>query len=233
MSRKKHVQLSLDRARRPDGRHGGWRPGAGRPRKPGSVSHAMRKYLASRFPQHVTLRVRDVVPSIAGERLMKVIRRAIRDSHKGGFRVAEFNVLGNHVHLITEAQDKDALARGMIGLEVRLARRLNRALKRRGKLFAHRYHARYLTTPRQVRNALRYVLLNRKHHAVEKQFARDWIDPCSSAPWFEGWAEELQCMSRVIDELLAGERPTAKPQTWLLAMGWKRHGPIAFDERPA
>ena len=232
MPRKRHLQLTLDRARRPDGRHGGWRPGAGRPRRPGSVSHATRAYLASRFPQHVTLRVREGVPSIAGEWLMKIIRRAIRDSHKGGFRVAEFNVLGNHLHLITEAQDKDALARGMIGLEVRLAHRLNRALKRRGKLVAHRYHARYLTTPRQVRNALRYVLLNRKHHAAEKRFAKYWIDPCSSAPWFEGWIEPLRYTSRLVDELVAGDRPTAKARTWLLAVGWKHHGPLAFDEHP-
>jgi REP element-mobilizing transposase RayT len=233
MSRKKHIQLTLDRARRPDGRHGGWRPGAGRPRKPGAISHATRAYLASRFPQHVTLRIRDGVPGIAGEWLMKIIRGAILQSHKIDFRVAEFNVLGNHIHLITEALDKDNLARGMNGLEVRLARRLNRALKRRGKLFAYRYHARYLTTPRQVRNALRYVLLNRKHHAAEKQFSKYWIDTCSSAPWFARWAEALRYTSRLVDQLVAGERPTAEPETWLLAVGWKRHGPLSFDERPA
>jgi REP element-mobilizing transposase RayT len=232
MSRKRHVQLELDRARRPDGRHGGWRPGAGRPRKPGSISHAARAYLASRFPQHVTVRVGDDIPNLAGEWLMKIIRRAIRDSHKAFFRVTEFNVLGNHLHFITEADDKDALARGMDGLEVRLARRLNRALKRRGKFVANRYHARYLTTPRQVRNALRYVLQNRKHHAAEKRFAKYWIDACSSAPWFEGWAEPLRYTSRLVDALLAGERPTAKATTWLLTTGWKKHGPLAFDERP-
>jgi len=54
-------------------------------------------------------------------------------------------------------------------------------LKRRGKLFAHRYHSRYLKTPREVRNVLRYVLLNRKHHAAEKKFSKSWIDPYSSA----------------------------------------------------
>ncbi len=159
---------------------------------------------------------------------MKIIRHAIRDSHKSFFRIVEFNVLANHLHLITEAAGNDALARGMQGLEVRLARRLNSALMRKGKLFAYRYHARYLETPRDVRNCLRYVLLNRKHHAAEQRFARYWIDPRSSAPWFDGWAEPIRREYRA-DEAA----PTARATTWLLARGWRRHGPLAFDERPS
>ena len=41
------------------------------------------------------------------QRLVKIIRRCVRDSHKGGFRICEFNILGNHLHLITEG-DKQA-----------------------------------------------------------------------------------------------------------------------------
>ena len=37
---------------------------------------------------------------------MKIIRAAIKASHKPRFRIVEFNVLGNHLHLITEADDK-------------------------------------------------------------------------------------------------------------------------------
>ena len=97
------------------------RPGAGRPMKPGSISHAARKRLAARFPQHVTLRLVAGAPSLAREYLTRIIRAAIRASHKPFFRVVEFNVLSNHLHLITEASGNDALARGMQGLEVRLA----------------------------------------------------------------------------------------------------------------
>jgi hypothetical protein len=39
---------------------------------------------------------------------LKIIRRAVRASHKGGFRICEFNVLGNHLHLVTEASGKEA-----------------------------------------------------------------------------------------------------------------------------
>lgn len=164
---------------------------------------------------------------------MKIIRAAVRASHKENFRIAEFNVLGNHLHLITEAADKDALAAGIQGFSVRVARRLNGALMRRGKLFAQRYHARYLKTPTEVRNALRYVLLNRKHHASEQKFTRTWIDPYSSAAWFDGWAAPVRADEPWKRELIAAPRPTAQPTTWLLSVGWQRHGPLRFDERPA
>jgi REP element-mobilizing transposase RayT len=231
-NRKRHVQLDLEAARKPDGKHGGWRPNAGRPKKPGAISHATRATEPARYPQHVTLRVREGVATIAGEGSLKIIRAAIRASHKSGFRIVEFNVLGNHLHLITEAASKDELARGLQGFEVRVARRLNSALMRTGKLFAHRYHARYLKTPKQTRNALRYVLLNRKHHKAEQRFAKYWIDPASSAAWFGGWAEPVRPDAPWKRQLVDMVAPTAKPTVWLLTTGWKRHGALRFDERP-
>jgi REP element-mobilizing transposase RayT len=232
-ARKKHIQLALDQARKPEkGKHGGWRPGAGRPKKPGAVSHDPRPSERADIPQHVTVRIADGVPSLAREGLMKIIRRAIKQSHKPDFKVHEFNVLGNHMHFITTAAHKDALSRGMAGLEVRLAYRLNGALSRSGKLVAHRYHARYLKTPREVRNAIRYVLLNRKHHDAEKKWAKYWIDPCSSAAWFEGWAEPVRGDAPWKRDLLRLERPTEKATVWLLTTGWKRHGLLRFDDRP-
>ncbi|HSN29383.1 MAG TPA: hypothetical protein VLT45_24000 [Kofleriaceae bacterium] len=251
------MQLTFDQARKPERRHGGWRPGAGRPTKLGAVSHDTRPEQPARYPLHVTLRVAEGVPSLAREGVMKVIRAAIRASHKpnlsvaatrgsdpnarrdnarggrGGFRIVEFNVLGNHIHLLMEAEGKRALASGLTGFETRVARRVNALLGRRGTLFPERYHARALTTPREVRHALRYVLLNRKHHAAEQRFARCWIDPCSSAAWFTGWAHPVRADAPWKRELLGLPRPTAPPETWLLATGWKRHGLLRFDERPA
>lgn len=233
-SRKRHVQLTLEHARKPEpGKHGGWRPNAGRPKKEAAVSHGIRPSEPARFPQHVTLRIAEGVPSLASERYLKIIRRAVRASHKGGFRICEFNVLGNHLHLVSEASDKQALASGVAGFEVRVARRLNRVMGRSGKLFPDRYHARYLRSPREVRNVLRYVLLNRKHHDAEKRFSKMWIDPFSSAAWFGGWAQPVRADEPWKRELLALDRPTAKATVWLLTDGWKRHGVLRFDERPA
>ncbi|HEY1548695.1 MAG TPA: transposase [Kofleriaceae bacterium] len=226
-------QLSLDRARKPTG-HGGWRPGAGRKRKQGAISHRTRRAFPSRFPQHVTLRLGADSPPIAREYLMaRVIRPCIAMCEKPFFRVIEFNVLSNHVHLICEADDAEALARGVQGLAIRFARRLNTALKRKGKLFGPRYHAVALRSPVQVRNTLRYVLLNRKHHAVAtKRFFAGWVDPFSSGAWFRGWQAPIR-VNDIVGPLVREAAPTRAPKTWLLRVGWRRAGPISYDDRPS
>ncbi|HEY1547747.1 MAG TPA: transposase [Kofleriaceae bacterium] len=225
-------QLSLDSARKPSGR-GGWRPGAGRHKKTGAVSHDTRAAFPTRFPQHVTLRLGADTPGVAREYLMKrVIRPCIALCEKPFFRVVEFNVLSNHVHLICEADDAMALARGVQGLAIRLARRLNTALKRKGKFFGPRYHSVALRSPAQVRNTLRYVLLNRKHHAaLTHRFFAGWIDPYSSGAWFHGWDAPIR-MNTITGPLAREMPPTRAPRTWLLRVGWRRAGPISYDDRP-
>ncbi len=148
------------------------------------------------------------------------------------FRVVEFNVLSNHVHLICEADDAMTLARGVQGLAIRLARRLNTALKRKGKFFGPRYHAVALRSPAQVRNTLRYVLLNRKHHAATKSFFAGWVDPYSSGVWFRGWDTPIR-MNVATSDLVVLEAPTQPPHTWLMRVGWRRAGPISYDDRPS
>jgi REP element-mobilizing transposase RayT len=229
--RKRHIQLTLDQARKPIG-HGGWRPNSGRRRGRKVVPHDPRPTHKPRNPVHATLRLRSDAPPIAREWLMKTIRAAIRDSHKSGFQIVEFNVLSNHIHLVVEAASTVDLSRGMQGFAGRLALRLNHALKRTGKLFATRFHARPLTTPRDVRNTLRYVLLNRKHHDVQTRFDRYWIDPHSSAPWFDGWAEPIRG-AYWKHELAAQPPPTRRASTWLLTTGWRKGGLLRFDEAPA
>ncbi len=108
----------------------------------------------------------------------------------------------------------------MQGLLVRLARAINRAAGRRGTVFADRYHAEVLRTPRQVRHALAYVLLNDRHHlevSCRPQYARNAVDERSSAPWFDGW-------KRSIRHGCTGPPPHAPPRTWLLARGWRKQG---------
>ncbi len=129
-----------------------------------TVPHDARPVHEARNPAHVTLRLRADVPSIARTWLMQTIRSSITDSQKVEFRIVDRYVLANHLHLLTETGSALALSRGVQGSAGRLALRINRALKRTGKVFATRYHVRALTTPRDVRNTLRYVLLDRKHH---------------------------------------------------------------------
>jgi hypothetical protein len=138
----------------------------------------------------------------------------------------QFSVQTNHIHLICEAEDKRALSRGMQGLAIRIARRMNRLAERRGKFFADRYHASILKSPTQVRRALVYVLHNAAHHNPELTGA---IDVYSSAAYFPGWLERIRL--RIIDD---GPPPVVPATTWLLETGWtKAGGKISHDEVPA
>ncbi len=114
-----------------------------------------------------------------------------------------------------------ALSSGMKGLAIRIVKRMNKLWERRGAVFADRYHMRILGSPKEVRNALRYVIQNAKHHGVE---VGD-IDPYSSGPWFTGWLDQ-QPFSR--------PGPMARARTWLLRWGWQTiSGPLSVTCRPA
>jgi len=201
---------------------GGRRERAGR--KPGPrpvVLHRARSQHKGRFPLHVTLRARSEVGSLRRARLYPLIEAAIAASSSSDFRLVHFSVQGDHVHLVAEAHDKDALSSGMRGLMIRAARALNRACERSGPVWADRYHCRELRTPREVRRALAYVLLNARKHGREVAA----LDPCSSARWFDGWRDH----SPVVD--LAVDPPAVvASRTWLLDAGWRRHGLLRFDE---
>jgi REP element-mobilizing transposase RayT len=137
----------------------------GRPRKKGAISHLRREKFAARFPVHVTLRVREAVPNLRQRRCLRAIRIAFLGGNgRFGVRLIHFAVLGNHVHMICEADGELSLSRGMQGLNIRMAKALNRAVERRGRVFSERYHARILRTPTQTRNAVHYVLRNHEKH---------------------------------------------------------------------
>jgi REP element-mobilizing transposase RayT len=221
-------QLNL----RVTGKRGGLRFGAGRPRKAPEdrKGHGPRPELSERHPVHVTLKVLPGVRNLRRGDCFRVLRKCfVLGKDRNGFRLVHFTVQSNHLHLICEAPDRMALARGMQGLAIRMAKRLNLRLSRRGKLFAERYHARALRTPTEVRNTLVYVLNNTRRHARGKIGARDWVDSCSSAAWFDGWRAVL----REPWMRPEGESPVVGATTWLLGKGWRRLGLLRTDEQPA
>jgi hypothetical protein len=59
-------------------------------------------------------------------------------------------VQATHLHLLVEASDERALSRGVRAFEISVARRLNKAVGRKGRVFRDRYHADALTTPRTI-----------------------------------------------------------------------------------
>jgi len=172
---------------------------------------------------HITLRLVEGLPSLRRRGPHAVLREAIAAAaDRFGFRLVHYSVQRNHVHIIAEASDRESLSKGVKGFSVRVARGLNRLWGRTGRVFADRYHEVVLRVPRQVRNALRYVLQNCWKHEDGIQGP----DPFSSAPWFDGWREHFESSMRSLASCAVEAR------TWLLRVGWRRHGLISLNELP-
>ena len=235
-ARKRHVQQELFR-------HGGKRAGAGRPAKGPRPSerHERRPALRASQPVHVVLRTVAGFGSLRRRHAYQAIREAtIAAAKHEGFRIVHVSIQGTHLHLIVEASDRMTLARGVQGFEISAAKHLNRMTstasggRRKGKVFADRYHATILATPRQVRNTLAYVLNNwRRHREDRRGVAAAWqMDPFSSGAVFDGWKE------REHHPFVPPLPPTYRalivwcPKSWLLTTGWRRHGLISQWEVP-
>jgi len=233
-ARKRHVQQELFR-------RGGKRKGAGRKSTHGraGVPHRKREEI-DQDVLHVTLRTVDEVGNLRRGCVYKAVRAAsIAAARRAEFRICQLSIQHNHIHMLVEAKNAEVLASGMQGFQISAARRINTALhaggrRRAGSVFADRYHAVVVRSPRQMRNVLAYVLCNwRKHREDQHGLARTWlVDPFSTAVLFAGWKE------------LEGQPPwTIRPdyeplvvtaaQSWLLTTGWRRHGAISVREVPS
>jgi putative transposase len=144
----------------------------------------------------------------------------------------------DHVHLVVEASDKRALSSGVRSVSIRIARYVNDLVVRRGAFWADRWFGRELTSPRQVRNALVYVLANFRKHARVRLLAG--VDPYSSGLWFDGWrggfsrraGRDPPLVGRAIPCASDADIPVSVPRRWLSASGWRRHGLVRLDETP-
>jgi REP element-mobilizing transposase RayT len=208
---------------------GGARAGAGR--KAGSLRrdpHRRRAPLASRHPCHVTFEVAKDILSLRSARLVAELERSWREAcERDRFRLVHYSIQNDHVHVIVEAVSARELACGLKSIAARFARAANRVFHRAGRVLADRCHVHVLRTPREVRNAIAYVLLNARRHLAKSGRALPRavrIDPASSGRWFSGWRRGRA--------LPADPPAVALPRTWLLGIGWRRGGLIDPAEVP-
>ena len=224
-------QLSLDDSRWTTGR-GGPRRGSGRPARRKDVRivhHVRRDPLPGRYPVHITLRVQEDVPSLRNRDLVREFRRSLaKAAERGNFRVVHYSLQRNRLHLIVEAANRVALGSGMKSVSARLARAVNRVFQRRGTVLEGRYHLHVLKTPREVRHAVAYVLLNVRKHWKQRYGKAPPVrlDAASSGRWFEGWKWSPR------GPTAEGPCEVATPKSWLLVTGWRRHGLIDPAEVP-
>ena len=223
---------------------GGKRRNAGRKKPIGrrcSEPHRKRERVRASEPVHVVMRCAKHVGSLRRDHLYAALRRATAAVHeREDCRIVHVSIQGSHLHLVVEARDQIALARGMQAFQISAAQHLNRAVSKqtgekvRGKVFVDRYHAVVLRSPRQVRNTLAYVLNNWRHHGEHlRGAARGWrMDRYSSAVSFDGW-RELDGKPFVAPLPDGDERlPVRTAKTWLLRTGWRTHGLISLAEIP-
>ncbi len=247
---KRHVQQELaPYARKPDkngqfrgARKGEKRKGVGRPKQNARASerHQVRKTFRASQPVHVILRAHREVGSLRKDEILFAIREALITVGKlDDFRVVQFSVQRTHIHLICEAAGRRALGRGMQAFGISAAKHINALIRdaagrrRRGPVFPDRYHVCILATPTQVRNCLRYVLNNWRHHGEDRgERARTWtLDPFSSAVTFEGWKQREARGGRFVQPPAYVTPLVWSPSTWLLSVGWRKAGGwiSAFD----
>lgn len=253
--RRKHEQLTLlnkagTKKRDPRG-------GKRRGRKPNNgvragMSHDARASLVASYPLHVTL-VLPIVSTLRDFDIYPAFEKATIAAAKYGqhmeddqwFRIVHLSIQSNqsnHVHLLVEASDRDALSRGLQSFEISAAKWINRAVskrfkrRRRGGVFADRYHDEPIKSPLQARRALTYVLNNwRKHERDRTKTSSTWrVDPFSSGVLFTGW-QELADRGVARWDIPEGYVPLTvlEPRTWLLRVGWRRHGLVPCSEVPS
>ena len=199
--------------------HGGKRKRAGRAKiKPHETNHTARGLIQSK-PLHLTLRVRGDIPNLRTKQRFHFIQEGLIRSHLSDFRILHYSIQKNHIHILAEAENGKALERGMKRFTIFLAKKLNRALDRKGSVFAGRFFSRILKTPQQVKNVLKYVLQNAAKHMGRKFY----YDCFSSSHYFRDWNK------------LIGFHPKTplypqdwfycdtlrKPTFWLAKTGWK------------
>ena len=232
----RHVQQELFK-------NGGKRKGSGRkPKgKRAGSAHQGRPEVKPNQALHVVLRVVPVVGSLRRRDMYRAIREAtIVAAIRERIRIVHISLQRTHVHLLVEAEDKRALARGMQGFTISAARNINTLLgndryrRRRGSVFADRYHLEVITSPTRAHHALSYVVNNwRKHGEDQHGLAATWlVDPFSSGISFPDWQELegkafMWPMRETYDPLFV-----RRPESWLLREGWKLCGPISARDVP-
>jgi hypothetical protein len=168
------------------------------------------------------------MPSLRNARFVAAFEESLRRAlDRKEFRVVHYSIQRDHLHALVEADDPAGLGRGMKALGSRLAWTVRRVFRRTGRVLSDRYHLHVLRAPREVRNALAYVLLNARKHAAAlgRRVRPSWrVDPASSSRWFEGWRERI---------MPPPDPPAvAEARTWLHRTGWRRHGRLSLDEMP-
>lgn len=200
--------------------HGGFREGAGRKRQNEiELPHVAREKIDARTPMHITLKMCAEVPGIRTPQFLNSFTAGVERAKSKGLRVQQFSIQEDHIHLVAECDDNDALTKGLASLSASIVWALRKVFGFFGRVFASRFHMNAIRVPRLMRNTLRYVLTNRHHHTGD-----EFGDVYSTIYSFDAIEEligtQLQgCRPRWQGGLEACLTPA---RSWMQNVGWKR-----------
>jgi REP element-mobilizing transposase RayT len=201
--------------------HGGKRKRAGRKNNSGTVNHMEREKVDFKKLVHLTQKLKPIRFKLRNHEFLKEFKQACKRVQSFGLHVIHFAIQNNHIHFILEAKDNQALSNGMRSLGCKIAKLINRRVGTKGPVFHGRYHLHVLKKPTEMRNALRYVLLNQANHSKLIPYA----DEFSTAKYF---TEFRHLLKENIGPLLKDHRTLELPEflksptSWLCKSGWMR-----------
>ncbi len=210
--------------------HGGARKGAGKKKlNRGMQNHLARPTISNRHPLHINVKIVNNLPNLRSKKLFKIVKRAISRARIRGFRINQFAILKNHIHLIVEGENNKLLGKAMQAFTISLAKSINGLSGRRGKVFVDRYHLHILKTPTEVKNALIYLFKNAARHYNLKNI----FDPYSSLVAFPYKEKLLKMVGFLVPNFLNSFDEICEhfdeiagmldpPKSYLLRVGWQK-----------
>lgn len=151
---RKNTQLSLIKSKR-----------AGRPATTDiGIRHISRERVNKPTAFHLTIKVRENKADIKNKRILKALHHAIKRARLKKLRIIHYTLEYNHIHLLVETDHHRILHCGMQALGISLSKAINKMKQLKGTVYKHRYHLRKLTSRRQCKNVIHYILKNGMKH---------------------------------------------------------------------
>jgi len=138
---------------------------AGRPAKNDrAIRHIERPKFHRMRSLHLTIKIRENKADIQNKRILIRLAHSIQRARLQGLKVLHFALEYNHVHLLVEAGSHEILHKAMQALGISFAKGINKIKSRKGAVYKHRYHFRQISTPRDLKNVIHYILQNHRKH---------------------------------------------------------------------
>jgi REP element-mobilizing transposase RayT len=185
---RKHTQLSLTNPK-----------GAGRKAiHDKGIRHIEREVIKKDTVLHLTLKIEKNKANLKNKSILKALQQSIKKARLLGLKVIQYTLEYDHVHLLVESSDKISLGKGMQSLGISFSKKINKIKKQNGKVFKTRYHFRKLSTPREIKNVLNYILGNGVKHKESSSI----VSPFNSLSVITAFDKLYPGFERMIEETI-------------------------------